>query len=156
NLILAFLLALSVPPAVMRQAQPGMPPTDASTRASPPRLLPPAPCNTIVPRGSADPLLPATHLLTLPVQPSGYRVGRHRLPGFDVLQGHPLEHFRLRRVTVDRLGQPLERPLVRHRQRELADHFPGMRRDERRADNLATVATGIYRRKPLLLAVDKG
>src|SRR5262249_41207882 len=123
NFTLAFLLALSLPPAVMRHAQPGLPPTDASTPAPPPPPLPPpAPCNTIVPRRSADPLLPDTHLLTLPVQPSGGLVGRRGLPGFDVLQGHPLEHFRLRRVTVDRLGQHLERHLVRHRQRELADH----------------------------------
>ena len=30
-LVIAFLLVLSVPPAAMRQAQPGMPPTDEVT-----------------------------------------------------------------------------------------------------------------------------
>src|SRR5215831_4113623 len=82
--------------------------------------------------------------------------GCRDLPTSSVLQGNPLEHLRLRRVTVDRLGQHLERQLVGDCQREFADHFTGMRRDKRRSDNLTTAATGINRRKPLFLAVDKG
>src|SRR5262249_18722758 len=82
--------------------------------------------------------------------------GRRDLPASSVLQANPLEHLRLRRVTVDRLGQHLERHLVGDRQRELADHFTGMRRDERRSDNLATPATGINRRKPLFPPSKKG
>jgi hypothetical protein len=82
-------------------------------------------------------------------------MGRRDLPGSGVLQGNSLEYFRLRRVAVDRLGQPLERHLVSDRERQLADHFTGMRRDERRPHDLATAAAGINRRKPLFFAVEK-
>lgn len=76
--------------------------------------------------------------------------------GSDILQGDPLEHLGLRRIAVDSLGQQLKRHFVSNRQSELADHFAGMRRNERCSKNLAAAATGINRRKPLLLAVDKG
>jgi predicted nucleic acid-binding protein len=49
GLRIAFILVLSVPPADICHAQPGMPPTDDSTRSSPPRLLPPATLKTIFP-----------------------------------------------------------------------------------------------------------
>src|SRR6202030_4577936 len=90
------------------------------------------------------------------LDPSSGLVGRRGLAATGVLQRDSLENLGLRRVAVDGLGQYLERHLMGHRQRELADHFTGMRCNERRSDDLATAATGIYRRKPLFLAVDKG
>src|ERR1700751_4116934 len=83
-------------------------------------------------------------------------VGRRGLAATRVLQRDPLENLGLRRVAVDRLGQYFERHFVSPPQRELADHFTGMSRHKGCSDDLATAATGIDRRKPLLLAVDKG
>src|SRR5260370_12156889 len=70
-------------------------------------------------------------------------------------KANSLEYLRLRRVAVDRVGQPLKRHLIGNCQRQLADHFTGMRRHERRPHDLAASAARVNRRKPLFFPVDE-
>jgi hypothetical protein len=78
-----------------------------------------------------------TGLSVADFDPSEGLGGRRDLMGSDVPQGNPLEHLRLRRVTVNSLGQRLQRHLVSDRQDELADHLTAMRFDECGSDDLS-------------------